>query len=578
MKNTSIIVKLTVVVAILTLAMNTIYTYRTYKEGKLHEETRLITAFEILQREINLEADNIKELDNALKEGGVEAYLKDQNVLRFTKVLSNMSHHGIIGNTYILSTHEVEKDGKKSNVLLAANDDMLKSGHKIGEPMERSEVAYQQYKAEGLGFSGEYETDSGQWMTIYSPIKSGNETVAIFVLDLNSGLISNGLDAMLKENVLVGIAVSVIFVGLIIWFIYAMMLPLKRLAKAAHLAAEGDLTVSVPVKTNDEIGRLSAGVNTMISHISDLVSNVKNTADDVTASAAQLGAIADETSNSSQQISVFMKNVTDGATTATQSTDESKVAMDEIAIGIQRIAESTYQVSTISDEAAEAAQMGLDKTRETKEQMDNINITVEESTNLTRSLSAKTSEMEQIVGIIANIAAQTNLLALNASIEAARAGEHGKGFGVVASEVRKLAEQTQASTEQIAETLQSFLQVTDQLSHSMEKSTASVEHGAKVVLASSESFQELWHHVVAVNEQIQEVSAVAQQMSAGSEEVAASVDNLAVLVGNSAVNAEEAANQASVQLNTIDSLIQSSTELREKMKQLQNEISVFKLK
>lgn len=573
----SIMAKLCIMIAILVITMNLIQIYLGYKDsGKLTQE-KIAAVYETILKGVTLEADTIKRMDSMLSEMGTEAYLKDPDVQHVTKLIDSVSHEGFIGHTYIVSLNEMKVDNGMANTILVSNSIMNSNGLQPGAPMRRFDEAYQQMLKYGKGVSDEYDNDQGTWTKMYTPIMSDGKMVAVFALDFSSNEIYKELNSLMLKKILVGVSVGGIFVAIILFFTRRMLMPLKKLVDITEQAASGDLSVSINVKQKDEIGKLSISINRMILQIRGLVSNVKNMADEVTTSSHQLGGMADETSKTAHEISKTMNLVATGASTALKGTNESMVAMNEIAVGIQRIAESTYQVSTISDTAATAAEDGLKRTEETKEQMDHIHTAVEQSSNLMRTLLTKTDEMERIVGLITNVAAQTNLLALNASIEAARAGEHGKGFGVVANEVRKLAEQTHQSTEQIDESLRTFVTVIKQLSESMDESAARVKQGAYVVHNTSVSFRELWNHVLAVNEQIQEVSAVSEEISAGSEEVAASIENVSTIAKTSAESAGEAYKNTEYQVETVKQLTDASDDLRHKMSKLQDEISAFKL-
>lgn len=576
-RSVSIMAKLSIMIAILVVSMNLIQIYISNNESSKLTQDKISAVYETILKEVSLEAETIQRMEALLNRVGTEAYMKDPDVQRLTRLIDSVSHSGFIGHTYIVSLNESKVDDSMANTILVSNSIMDSNGLKPGEPMRRFDGAYQQMLQYGSGVSPEYTNDQGTWSKIYAPIMLDGKMIAVFTLDFSSNEIYKELNALIINKLWIGLGVGLIFIAIILVVTWKMIQPLKRLVAVTEQAASGDLTVSIAVKQNDEVGKLAISINQMILQIRGLVSNVKDMADEVTDSSKELGKMADATSQSAHEISQTMNLVADGATTALKGTQESMVAMNEIAVGIQRIAESTYQVSMISDTAAAAAEDGLNRTKETINQMDVIHQTVEQSSNLMRTLLAKTDEMERIVGLITSITAQTNLLALNASIEAARAGEHGKGFGVVALEVRHLAEQTRQSTEQIDETLHAFVSVIRQLSESMEESAASVKQGSHVVNNTSVSFQELMNHVLAVNDQIQEVSAVAEEISAGSEEVAASIENVSTISKTSAESANETYENTENQVKTVQRLTASTQELRSKMSKLQEEISLFKL-
>ncbi|MGO4119067.1 methyl-accepting chemotaxis protein, partial [Rhizobium ruizarguesonis] len=126
----------------------------------------------------------------------------------------------------------------------------------------------------------------------------------------------------------------------------------------------------------------------------------------------------------------------------------------------EQIAAKANSVADISLQASELAQAGNQSVQTTSSQMNAIHSTMNELAHVVKGLGERSTEIGQIIEVITDIADRTNLLALNAAIEASRAGESGRGFAVVAAEVRKLAEQSQASAEQIALLIQAIQQET----------------------------------------------------------------------------------------------------------------------
>src|SRR5690606_16868494 len=134
-----------------------------------------------------------------------------------------------------------------------------------------------------------------------------------------------------------------------------------------------------------------------------------------------------------------------------KNTAESAVAIGEVTVGIQQISGSISSVADAASETMNQANMGNEYIQKVIEQMSNIDDASSDTIQVMQKLEARSHEIEKIIDVITGIAGQTNLLALNAAIEAARAGEHGKGFAVVSNEVRKLAEQSNESANQIVE-------------------------------------------------------------------------------------------------------------------------------
>ncbi len=227
--------------------------------------------------------------------------------------------------------------------------------------------------------------------------------------------------------------------------------------------------------------------------------------------------------NAAPQITQNLQEVSSEITSQMKQTEVSTRVIEEMAVGINRIAETSSAVSETSIDTAKQANLGNETIKKTMSQMNSINNTVLDSSAGIKNLDNRSKEIGQIVGLITNIATQTNLLALNAAIEAARAGEHGRGFAIVAGEVRKLAEQSANSANQISMLVQAIQKDTAQSVENMNKVTLAVENGITVVREAGDAFQRILKSAESVADQIQDISAVSEEISAGAEEASANM-------------------------------------------------------
>ena len=156
-------------------------------------------------------------------------------------------------------------------------------------------------------------------------------------------------------------------------------------------------------------------------------------------------------------------------------------------------------------------------------QMNAIHDSIRELSGVVEGLGNHSQAIGQIIEVITGIANQTNLLALNAAIEAARAGEHGRGFAVVADEVRKLAEQSSRSAEQISQLINTIQSDTKHAMNSMEAGTREVQQGILVVHEAGETFGQIQMSIGTVSDQVHDVSAAAQEAAGLGKEAAISV-------------------------------------------------------
>lgn len=209
----------------------------------------------------------------------------------------------------------------------------------------------------------------------------------------------------------------------------------EQILEAMQHFSSGDLTVRLPIQSDDLIGQLNKGFNEAVDNIHLIVENVKGAID----SAATVGA----------QISAGTEEMSIGAKEQSGQVADVAAAMEEMTSTIEGNAQLAGKTSEIAQHSRKTALDGGGVINESINKVKEIANSVEDVSHVVEQLGNKSNEIGAIVNVIKEIADQTNLLALNAAIEAARAGEQGRGFAVVADEVRKLAERTQISTKEI---------------------------------------------------------------------------------------------------------------------------------
>ena len=210
----------------------------------------------------------------------------------------------------------------------------------------------------------------------------------------------------------------------------------------------------------------------------------------------------------------------------TRGLDETALAVSNMASSIEEVAAQVDSLQSISSETSRTAERGGTSIGTIVDGMHTIRTTINDLAEDIRQLGVNSEQIGDIVKVIDRIAEQTNLLALNAAIEAARAGEHGRGFAVVASEIRKLADGSVQATKEIAAHITSTQTVISGVVGAMERLTDRVEDSASNTNLASGALQEIVSAVLTANQQIGEISSVTRAMSANSYQVIRQIEEI----------------------------------------------------
>lgn len=387
----------------------------------------------------------------------------------------------------------------------------------------------------------------------------------------------------IKSSTIFTIITLIVCILIVIFFMIAikrtLTRPLHHMAEVANQMAEGNLSIDdVHVKAKDEIGDLAAANNKMKNNLRSLISQVQVNSQTLSASSEHLLASLQEVGSRANTMIERVSNTVSASSTIAHSANESSLAMEETAAGVQRIAESTQILLENSIQTHQMANDGGHIIVQAKDQMHNINESSKLMNQLVQKLSKQTEQIESITKVITDITEQTNLLALNAAIEAARAGEHGKGFAVVADEVRKLAEESKSSANQIVVLIQEIKADTYNVEKAAEESLHSVTEGVDIINHAGTAFNGIIEAVDRMTTQIQEISATSEQLSASAEEVSASVTDIASNSTIASTQVNDVSSDINMQIATMGEIGQVGEDLTTQAQELQAEIQKFKIK
>ncbi|SMC32767.1 methyl-accepting chemotaxis protein [Sporomusa malonica] len=340
--------------------------------------------------------------------------------------------------------------------------------------------------------------------------------------------------------------------------------------------AEGDLRKSTVVdNSSDEIGQLGRAINIMAEKLSDVMRKVAYSSEQVAASAEQLKSGAEQSAQGACQVAESITEVAAGTEKQTAAVNKTVLAIDRISVDIKQTATTVNNVESTANIAANAANAGGRVIENAVSQMNNIEQKVTRSAQVVVKLGERSKEIGQIVDTIAGIAGQTNLLALNAAIEAARAGEQGRGFAVVADEVRKLAEQSEAAAKQIAMLISEIQGDTDEAVKAMNEGTNEVKIGAEVVNTAGQAFAEIIASVNGVTHQVAGITAAIQKITTGSQEIINAIQEIEGISNDTASQTQNVSAVTEEQSASMEEIAAASNSLAQMAQDLQSIVAKF---
>lgn len=449
-----------------------------------------------------------------------------------------------------------------------------------GELDEQGQGAYLEVIQNGLTktsteFSAALGVDTFKTIT---PIRIGTTLWSTGTVLTRDQILAEANAAILRV-MLIGSVFVLLLGGIILWVSLTLSRAMHWTAYVAEQIVALDVRKDVPdalLKRSDEIGLFARTFQGVLKSLRSFISGSASNSSALTRFADELALVSQRTSSLSAEIARTVEDIAMGATEQAKDTD---VAVARVQAFGDLVAAEQQELAVLngtSDKVMRLKEQGMHSVRDLVERAKATRQASSDIQTVLDEANASAEKIQQASDMIRQIADQTNLLALNAAIEAARAGESGRGFTVVAEEIRKLAEQSDNFTDQIARVLEDLRSRMQAAMRTMESLTASVRAQSDSVAQTERQFDGIADAIAETRKAIAVINTSGQNMLAKKEDIIHAISTLADVSQQNAAATEEINASVEEQSASMDEIAEASASLAELAKTMETDISRFR--
>ena len=385
----------------------------------------------------------------------------------------------------------------------------------------------------------------------------------------------------LRMTVLVSVLIEALCIALAIFFSNKLATPIVHVTNRLATLAQGDFrhnaALEAKISSTDEIGRMSQALDTLQHNVRQMMKQAIEAAEKITTAVAQLNESADQSATVSSQVASSMSKVADSCNEQFAEMDRTKAQIGTLEQHMSAFAGNLSQTVDAVEGTNRAAVQGATCVNEAVLQMQRIAESVSRSAEVITVLGEESDKIGTIVDAIAAIADQTNLLALNAAIEAARAGENGRGFAVVAEEVRKLAEQSSTSADEITALITSIQEKAQNAVEVMQEGASQAQGGTEAVDAAGRTFKEIASMVEHVASESSAMGSRVHELEQSTHSIRDSAESMNKMSRSVAAESQTVSAATQEQTAAVQQIAGASRSLNEMSQAMHAAISKFKV-
>ncbi len=376
--------------------------------------------------------------------------------------------------------------------------------------------------------------------------------------------------------------VAALSVGLLLgaFFSKSFTRNITLLRGATEAISQGDLSSDLDFPATrfpDETHSMALSINTMQENLRALVRQIRQTSEQVLESSRTLSSSALEINASTEEVAQAIESISGGAENQAEMLTKSAKVIHEMAISVDLVARRAKETAKAARETSLTAQKGGELASDSVERLKSFFDSVELISMQFMDLNGKLQQVGKIADFIVEMSRQTNLLALNASIEAARAGEYGKGFGVVAEEVRKLADGSAKSATEIVELIDLVKVESRRVQETITDSSRGIIVGKKNLDTTADAFKEILATVVETERKANSIADLSQMQTTGAAKMVSMVDEIAKVAEDNAASTEEVSAATEEQHSAMQEMVYQTQELAKLADELLRSVERFQV-
>ncbi|MCT4508458.1 MAG: methyl-accepting chemotaxis protein [Tepidibacter sp.] len=407
-------------------------------------------------------------------------------------------------------------------------------------------------------------------------VNEGGDWSIIAVAEVSAAF--SGINKMITTIVIIALIVLLIIMALVFIFSKSIVNPIKAVVNFANEIADGNLKIQpMQVKSKDEVGILTNSLNEMHQSLKQIVINIFDISNNVNVSANVLDQNLNEVSKATENVTSVITQISEGAMNQAEDTQNVNSNMIDLGDIIENNAQNIKELSIASSKIGQLTTEGLETIHMLSDNTDENKKIINKIIDVINNTSDSVQMIGQASRLIAGVSEQTNLLALNAAIEAARAGEAGKGFSVVAEEIRKLAEQSAQSTNEIDKILEELTSNVEIATQTGQEVNITTNNQINSVLETKNKYNNISNEIEITIDKINNITNLSDKIENGRINVLESVQSLAAIAEESTASTEETAASTEEIYATVEGMTEKSKMLFNLSKELNKSVAKFKI-